>query len=84
MAKSTETTTAEPTPEAPALFVTPAAAVASAPTLTVNEFCRRKSETVRRTELIAAFFSHETREGNVKDTAEAFEARFKTFINKPA
>lgn len=70
MAKSTETTTAEP--------------AASAPTLTVNEFCRRKSETVRRTELIAAFFSHETREGNVKDTAEAFEARFQTFINKPA
>lgn len=56
----------------------------TAPGMTVAEFCRRKSETLSRTELIAAFFSDESRAGRIKDTAEAFEARFQQFINKPA
>lgn len=63
---------------------TAAEPVANAPTLTLTEFCRRTSETDRRTELLAAFFSDESRAGRLKDTAEAYAARLQEFLNKPA
>lgn len=51
--------------------------------LTLTEFCARLSETVRRPELISAFEYTELAAGHLKDTAEAFQARFDTFVNTP-
>ena len=62
----------------------PAEVVAEpAPALTLDEFCSRLSETVRSPELIGAFHSTEKAAGAAKDTAEAFQARFVSFSNKP-
>lgn len=54
-----------------------------APTLTLTEFCIRLSETVKSPELIGGFEFMETRAGHVKDTAEAFQARYDAFISTP-
>lgn len=51
--------------------------------LTLTEFCRRVSETVRSPELISAFEYTERRAGNLKDAPEAFQARFDSFVNSP-
>lgn len=51
--------------------------------ITLTEFCIRLSETVRRPELIAAFEHVEKRDGNVKGTSEAFQARFDSFVTTP-
>lgn len=59
------------------------AAVAQSPEITLTEFCIRLSETVRRPGLIAAFEHVEKRSGNVKGTAEAFQARFESFVKTP-
>ncbi len=56
---------------------------APADTVTLDEFCTRLSETDRRVELLGAFHHTEQRAGNVRDTAEAFRARFDDFVNKP-
>lgn len=52
--------------------------------LTVDEFCTRKSATDKRVELLAGFYSDERREGRVKDSEAAFEARYVKFANRPA
>lgn len=51
--------------------------------LTLVEFCARLSATVRRPELIGGFESAEKLAGKVKATAEAFQADFEDFCNKP-
>lgn len=51
--------------------------------LSLVEFCTRLSATVRRPELISAFEFSERRAGRVKDTAEAFQARFEKFGKTP-
>lgn len=64
---------------------TPAAADApvEAVELTLNEFCQRLSETVRRPELLSAFEYTERASGRVKGTAAAFEASFEQFRKTP-
>lgn len=52
-------------------------------TLTPAEFCARLSESLRKPELIGAFHSTEVAAGVERDTAEAFQARFEEFVNKP-
>ena len=59
----------------------PAATVSS--DLSLVEFCTRLSATVRRPELISGFEFTERRAGRVKDTAEAFPARFEKFGKTP-
>lgn len=56
---------------------------ASSEMLSVNDFCTRLSETVRRPELIGAFAHVQQKQGIVSDTPEAFRARFDAFINQP-
>jgi hypothetical protein len=51
--------------------------------VTVDDFCARKSETMRRAELLGGFAHSEQVHGTVMDTVEAFEARLTAFINKP-
>ncbi len=51
--------------------------------LVLQEFCRRLSEKVRRPELISAFEYTEIRAGHLKDTAEAYQARFDSFVKSP-
>lgn len=50
---------------------------------TLTEYCAVRSKTDRRVELIGAFFSDERRQGNVKDLASAYDARFEAFTKKP-
>lgn len=52
-------------------------------TITLDEFCSRLSETVKRPELLGAFHHVELAEGHSRDTAEAFRARFDEFLNTP-
>lgn len=51
--------------------------------VTLDEFCRRLSETVVRPELIGAFAYTERHAGHVRDTSENFASRYDAFINKP-
>lgn len=51
--------------------------------LSINEFCTRLSETVIRPELIGAFAFSERAAGNLRDTADAYQARYEAFVNKP-
>jgi hypothetical protein len=51
--------------------------------LTLNEFCQRLSETVRRPELLSAFEYTERTAGRLKDSTAAFEERFEQFRKTP-
>lgn len=62
----------------------PAAVVDTAAEVTLEEFCTRLSTKDKRVELIGGFHSDEKRAGHVKDTEEAYAARYDEFINKPA
>lgn len=59
------------------------ATAAPEPQMSLNEFCRRKSETVRRPELISGFEYTERVAGRTTGTGPEFEARYVTFLNKP-
>lgn len=61
----------------------PAPAVTADNEISLIEFCTRLSATVRRPELISAFEYSERRAGSIKDTAEAFQARFENFGKTP-
>lgn len=61
----------------------PAVVGETAPQLTLTEFCTRLSETVRRTELISGFEFSMRKAGALKDTAEAYQARFDAFVTTP-
>lgn len=52
--------------------------------LSLDEFCARLSQTDRRVEMIGAFNAAEKAAGRVKDTEQAFNARYVAFINQPA
>jgi hypothetical protein len=56
---------------------------AEAPTVTLNEFCARLSESVRRPELIGGFFATERGAGHLRDSEAAYRARYDEFVNKP-
>lgn len=60
-----------------------AAAAVQQPTVSIDEFCTRLSETVVRPELIGAFAYSERAAGNLRATSEQFQARYTAFINKP-
>lgn len=51
--------------------------------LTLDGFCSRLSETVKRPELIGAFHFSEKQQGHVAGTASEFQARYDSYINKP-
>jgi hypothetical protein len=51
--------------------------------LSLDEFCRRISETVKRPELIGGFEFLQRRAGHLKDTEAAFRARFDAFVKTP-
>jgi len=51
--------------------------------ITLAEFCSRLSQTDKRVELIGAFHHVEVKAGRIKDSEQAFAARFGAFINKP-
>ena len=53
------------------------------PTVTLNEFCARLSETVVRPELIGGFAATERAAGNLRGTEAAFRASYEKFVNKP-
>jgi hypothetical protein len=57
---------------------------ADAISVNLDEFCARLSETSKRVEVLGAFHSVETRAGRVRDTVEAYQARFNDFLNQPA
>jgi hypothetical protein len=57
--------------------------VVDAPTITLTEFCTRLSETVRRPELISAFHHRARSAGALRETLEAFQARYQEFLNTP-
>lgn len=56
---------------------------AALPTITLDEFCQRLSETVRRPELIAGFYSTASASGAHADTQAGYQSRFDIFINTP-
>lgn len=61
------------------------AAPAPAPfQITLNEFCARRSKTDNRVELISGFHHSEASASRLKDTEDAYAARFEQFINAPA
>ena len=87
-ASATEAPTTEataPVVAAPAVTAAPEAPVPEPArfTLSLEEFCARKSERDRRVELIAAFHMDESRAGISRDAEEAFEARFDAFRRRP-
>ncbi len=51
--------------------------------LSLDEFCRRLSESVNRPELIGGFEFVERRAGRVKDTDAAYRQRFDLFVQTP-
>jgi len=51
--------------------------------LTLQEFCMRLSNVDGRVELIGGFHHVEQSAGHLKDTEEAFRARFDAFANAP-
>ncbi len=51
--------------------------------ISLDEFCRRLSERVKRPELIGAFHSTEKAAGRLVGTSEEFAHRYEDFINKP-
>lgn len=53
------------------------------PTMTLDEFCARLSETVKRPELIGGFHFVERAAGRQRDTAASFQSRLGEFMNKP-
>lgn len=66
-------------PEKPKAVDKPAAGMA----ITLIEFCERLSTTLRRQELIGAFYFVENRAGRVRDTEAAYRSRFDAFVNTP-
>lgn len=59
-------------------------AVAASPeVLSLDDFCRILSETVKSPELIGGFHYTERAAGRLSGTSEAYKARFDEFINKP-
>jgi hypothetical protein len=59
----------------------PIEAVPAEPVMSLTDFCTRLSETVRRPELIGAFFrTHKVK----RATWEEFRASFDQFVNSPA
>lgn len=58
-------------------------ASAQEPRLSLDEFCRRISETVKRPELIGGFEFIERRAGHLKDSEAAFRERFDAFVKTP-
>lgn len=52
--------------------------------LALDEFCVRVSVKDRRVELLAAFHAVERAAGRLKDTEQAFAARFSAFQTQPA
>lgn len=53
------------------------------PTLSLQEFCRRLSETVKHPELIAGFEYSERVAGNTEGTLDKFQAAYSAFVIKP-
>lgn len=51
--------------------------------LSLIDFCKRLSETVKRPELIGGFESFERNAGRVKATEAQFRERFDAFVNRP-
>ena len=58
-------------------------AAEAAPALTLQEFCARLSETLRRPELIGAFHHRAASQGLTHATAAEFQAAFDEFVNTP-
>lgn len=52
--------------------------------LTIDEFCRRLSETDKRVPLIGGFHAEELAAGRTKDRESAYRDRYAAFINRPA
>lgn len=61
----------------------PAGAVDPVQEVTLAEYCRRLSETVRRPELISAFEHRMRTAGVMRDTVEAFRGRYDAFVTTP-
>lgn len=52
--------------------------------ISLNEYCTRLSETVKRPELIGAFHATEKAAGHLAGLPAEFEQRYNDFITKPA
>lgn len=80
----------KPKPAAQASAVSPAPAApapaepASAPALSIDEYCTRASATDKRVEMLGAFALVERKAGRLKDTADAYAKRYQAFITQPA
>lgn len=60
------------------------AAPAQDVSLTLDDFCRRLSETDKRVALIGGFHAEEKASGRTKDRESAYRARYADFIKRPA
>ena len=67
-------------PQADAAETTPA----GAPVLTLDEFCARLSERVRKIPLISGFAADCRRLDRMRDTEAAYQAAFDAFRNRSA
>ncbi len=54
------------------------------PQVTLQEFCIFLSGSDNRVELISGFDADERAAGRLKDSEEAYQARYQAFINRPA
>lgn len=52
--------------------------------MSLSEYCTRKSADSRDVEMIGGFYAEATAKGLHKDVFEVFEAAYETFANRPA
>ena len=57
--------------------------IVETPSMTLDEFCLRLSETVRSPELIAGFHHVERAAGRLRGTFDEYSTRFDAFRNQP-
>jgi predicted CoA-binding protein len=62
----------------------PVPPAAPAEQITLDEFCTRLSQVDGRVEMIGAFNSVETLAKQFKDAEQAYQDRYRAFINAPA
>lgn len=52
--------------------------------VSLDDFCTRLSESEKRYTLIAGFHATESKSKRLRDTSDAYQARYAAFLNQPA
>lgn len=84
MAVKPSTPDTEPQAEAAVTSPATAAPSATAPVVSLDEFCARLSERVRKVPLISGFAADERSAGRLRNTEAAYQAAFDAFRNRSA